>query len=360
MSKPPDQIIRPEILALSAYHVPPSTGMVKLDAMENPYPLPAELRKELGELAADASLNRYPDASASTLKKALCDTLAVPEGMDVMLGNGSDEIIQIVALACARPGAVLMSVEPAFVMFRMIATFAGLDYVGVPLKTDFSLDGEAILEAIERRQPAVVFIAYPNNPTGNLFDSDVISRIIEASPGIVIVDEAYHAFASASFMNRLSHYPNLLVMRTLSKLGLAGLRLGFLAARPEWICQLEKLRLPYNVGITTQLIATKVLQHLEVLLQQAEAIKRERAIVSRQLATLPGVTAFPTDANFILFRIAEAKGAGEIFQELKKQGVLIKNLDGSHPLLKDCLRVTVGTPDENRQFLTALQTSLKS
>ena len=278
MSKSPDQVIRPEILALSAYHVPPAGGMVKLDAMENPYSLPAELREEIAQLVSDAPFNRYPDASAAVLKAALRDALSIPAGMDIMLGNGSDEIIQIIALACARPGAVLMSVEPAFVMFRMIAAFAGMDYAGVPLNADFSLDLEAMLEAIERRQPAVIFIAYPNNPTGNLFDSNAISRIIEAAPGLVVMDEAYHAFADASFMANLPRYPNLLVMRTLSKLGLAGLRLGLLAARPEWITQLEKLRLPYNVGIATQLIAEKVLQHLDVLLQQAAAIKRERAM----------------------------------------------------------------------------------
>jgi histidinol-phosphate aminotransferase len=357
MSKSPDRVIRPEILALSAYHVPAFDGMVKLDAMENPYSLPPELSEEIARLAARAPFNRYPDASASMLKTALRETLSVPPDMEIMLGNGSDEIIQIIALACAKPGAVLMSVEPSFVMFRMIATFAGMNYAGVPLNPDFSLDLETMLRTIEDRRPAVIFIAYPNNPTGNLFDSHAISRIIEAAPGIVVVDEAYHAFADATFMDSLTRYPNLLIMRTLSKLGLAGLRLGFLAARPEWVSQLEKLRLPYNVGISTQLIATHVLRHLGVLLQQAEATKRERTIMSEQLAALRGVKAFPTDANFILFRITRGR-AGEIFQELKKQGILIKNLDGSHPLLKDCLRVTVGTPDENRQFLAALQASL--
>jgi len=363
MLRSPDQIIRPEILALSAYHVPPSSGMVKLDAMENPYSLPRELREEIAQLAADAPFNRYPDPSAATLKAALREALSVPPGMDIMLGNGSDEIIQIIALACAKPGAVLMSVEPAFVMFRMIATFAGMNYAGVRLNPDFSLDLNAMLETIACQQPAVIFIAFPNNPTGNLFDTGAISRIIKAAPGLVVVDEAYHAFAGASFMDKLTHYPNLLVMRTLSKLGLAGLRLGLLAGAPEWITQLEKLRLPYNVGIATQLIAGKVLQHGEVLLQQAAAIKFERTTMSERLAALDGVQVFPSDANFILFRITregEENGAGKVFRELKERGVLIKNLDGSHPLLRGCLRVTVGTRDENGQFLMALQASLKT
>ena len=359
MSSSPDQVIRPEILALSAYHVSPASGMVKLDAMENPYSLPPELRNEIARLAADAPINRYPDASATVLKAALREALAIPEGMDIMLGNGSDEIIQIIALAFARPGAILMSVEPAFVMFRMIATFTGMGYAGVPLRADFSLDVDAMLAAIAQHQPAVIFIAYPNNPTGNLFDAEAVSRIIEAAPGVVVVDEAYQAFADASFMGKLAQYPHLLLMRTLSKLGLAGLRLGLLAGRPEWLSQLEKLRLPYNVGVFTQLIAESVLRHPGILLQQAEAIKIERAIMSERLAVLDGVEVFPTNANFILFRMIQGHKAGEVFQELKKRRILIKNLDGSHPLLKNCLRVTVGTPAENVQFLEALQVSLK-
>ncbi len=357
MHKSPQQVIRPEILALSAYHVPPSKGMVKLDAMENPYLLPDELREEIAHITADAPVNRYPDPSAATLKVALREALAVPDKMEIMLGNGSDEIIQTIALACARPGAVLMSVEPAFVMFRMIATFVGMNYVGVSLNADFSLDVNAMLVAIAEHQPAVIFIAYPNNPTGNLFDASGISRIIDAAPGLVIVDEAYHAFANVTFMDRLAQFPNLLLMRTLSKSGLAGLRLGLLAGRPDWLMHLEKLRLPYNVGIVTQLITEKVLQHQEVLLRQAEAIKIERRMLSKRLEALNGIQVFPTDANFILFRVTR-RDALQVFEGLKERGILIKNLDGSHLLLKNCLRVTVGKTDENAQFVAALEACL--
>jgi histidinol-phosphate aminotransferase len=357
MHKSPQQVIRPEILALSAYHVPASKGMVKLDAMENPYLLPDELREEIAHITADAPVNRYPDPSAATLKVALREALAVPDKMEIMLGNGSDEIIQTIALACARPGAVLMSVEPAFVMFRMIATFVGMNYVGVSLNADFSLDVNAMLVAIAEHQPAVIFIAYPNNPTGNLFDASGISRIIDAAPGLVIVDEAYHAFANVTFMDRLAQFPNLLLMRTLSKSGLAGLRLGLLAGRPDWLMHLEKLRLPYNVGIVTQLITEMVLQHWEVLLRQGEAIKIERGMLSKRLEALNGIQVFPTDANFILFRVTR-RDALQVFEGLKERGILIKNLDGSHLLLKNCLRVTVGKPDENAQFLAALEACL--
>jgi histidinol-phosphate aminotransferase len=356
MSNLLESIIRPEILALSAYHVPPAKGMIKLDAMENPYTLPLILREEISQLAEDAHINRYPDPGAASLKVALRDTLSIPSEMAIMLGNGSDEIIQIIALATAKPGAVLMGVDPGFAMFRIIATFCGMSYVGVPLATDFSLDLDAMLAAISQHQPAVIFLAYPNNPSGNLFDAEAICRIIEATPGIVIVDEAYHAFADATFMDILTQYPNLLLMRTLSKLGLAGLRLGLLVGRPEWLAQLEKLRLPYNVGIMTQLLVERVLQHYDILLEQAASIKAERTILRARLATMGSIEVFPSDANFVLFRLNEA---GRIFQELQQHGILIKNLDGTHPLLKDCLRVTVGTSDENTQFCKTLRRILE-
>ncbi|MBY0500276.1 MAG: histidinol-phosphate transaminase [Nitrosomonas sp.] len=351
----PEHIIRPEILALSAYHVPSATGMIKLDAMENPYPLTPELRDEIAQLAANAPLNRYPDASAILLKEKLRQTLAISDDIDILLGNGSDEIIQIIAMAVAKPGAVLISVEPSFVMFRMIATFANIQYVGVPLKEDFSLDLEAMLTAIAKYKPAVIFLAYPNNPTGNLFDYATILGIMQATSGIVVIDEAYQAFADTSFINEINHHPNLLLMRTLSKSGLAGLRLGLLLGRSEWLTQLEKMRLPYNIGIMTQIIAEKVLHHTVVLSEQAEAIKLERTKISAFLATINGIKVYPSKANFILFRI---HAATQIFLALKQQKILIKNLDGTHPLLENCLRVTIGTPDENAQFCSTLQAIL--
>lgn len=354
MTAKPEDIVRPEILALSAYHVPPSAGLVKLDAMENPYGLPPELAAEVGRLAAAAALNRYPDAGAHELKAELRRFFGLTETAALMLGNGSDELIQVVALACARPGATLLTVEPTFVMFRMIAVFAGMDYAAVPLTADFALDEAATLAAIRDKRPAVVFIAYPNNPTGNLFDRDALGRVIEAAPGLVVVDEAYHAFAGASTLDWLARYPHLLVMRTLSKLGLAGLRLGALMGAPGWIRELEKVRLPYNVNVLTQAVTALLLRRADALLEQADAIRRERDVLSRRLAAMPGVTVFPSQANFLLFRVA---GAGDVFQRLKDQGVLIKNLSGSHRLLADCLRVTVGTPEENEAFLAALANS---
>ena len=351
MPKSPDEIIRDEIRALSAYHVPDSAGMVKLDAMENPYRLPAALTSEIAARAAAAPFNRYPDPGGRALKSELRAAMRIPAGMDLILGNGSDELIQMLALAVAKPGAVMLGLEPSFVMFRMLAAITGMRYAGVPLNADFSIDAAATLAAVRQHEPALIFIAYPNNPSGNLFDAEVVARIVAAAPGIVVVDEAYHAFAGASFMPRLAEFPNLLVMRTVSKLGLAGLRLGLLAGRSAWLDHVDKVRLPYNVNVLTQLVASEVLRHADVLDAQAAAIRGERARVLAELRSMAGVHAYASDANFILFRVANAE---QVFVGLKARGVLVKNLHATHPLLADCLRVTVGTPGENTQFLAAL------
>ena len=244
--------VRPEIRALSAYHVANASGLIKLDAMENPYAWPPEMVNQWLETLRQAELNRYPDPAARVLKDRLRAAMTVPTGADILLGNGSDEIIQMVLLALAGPQHTVLSVEPGFVMYHMIATFAGMDYVGISLKNDFSLDRDAMLEAIAEHQPAIVFLAYPNNPTGNLFNNTEIETIIDATPGVVIVDEAYHAFADESFMPKVINYDNLLVMRTVSKMGLAGLRLGLLAGPAAWLTEFEKVRLPYNINVLTQ------------------------------------------------------------------------------------------------------------
>ena len=355
MPKTPEHVIRDEIQALAGYRVPDASGMVKLDAMENPYRLPEEVRRRIAAVVADAEINRYPDFGAAPLRETLREALEIPQHAELLLGNGSDEIIQILMLATARPGAVVLGLEPSFVMFRLIAAFCGVRYVGVPLGDRFALDVDRTLGAIKQHQPPLIFITYPNNPTGNLFDTAAIERVLKAAPGLVVLDEAYHAFAGRTFMDRLGEYSNLLVMRTLSKLGLAGLRLGLLAGGAEWLRQLEKIRLPYNVGVLTQLVAREALQHRSLLEEQAAAIRAERSRLQRELANVPGTRPYPSDANFILFKTTDADRA---FNGLRDRGVLIKNFHGAHPALEGCLRVTVGTPSENDRFLEALRAAL--
>jgi histidinol-phosphate aminotransferase len=345
------RVLREELFALQGYRVPDASGMVKLDAMENPYRLPAKLRAAIGSRVAELAFNRYPDPAARELKAALRQALHIPEPMEIVLGNGSDEIIQLLALACARPGAVMLGVEPSFAMFPLIARVCGLQFVGMPLAPDFSLQADAVLAALERHRPALTFLAYPNNPTGNLFDARVIERILQHAPGLVVLDEAYHPFAGETFMSRLPEFPNLVVMRTLSKLGLAGLRLGLLAAAPAWVEQFEKLRLPYNINALSQAVAIEVLGAGDVLAAQAADIRAERARLSTRLRAIAGVQAFDSQANFVLFRMPQAQA---VYAHLHRCGILVKNLAGSHPALADCLRVTVGTPAENDAFLAAM------
>ena len=240
-------------------------------------------------------------------------------------------------------------------MFRMIAAICGVRFAGIPLKANFELDVERMLAALEEIEPALVFLAYPNNPTGNLFDEHAIERVLEKAPGLVVIDEAYHAFAGRTFLDRLPQHANLLVMRTLSKSGLAGLRLGLVAGSDEWLRHVDKVRLPYNVGVLTQLVTEQALQHQLLLDEQAAAIKTERTRLYDELKRTRGITPFPSEANFILFRTAAAATA---YDGLKQRGVLVKNLHGSHPALEGCLRVTVGTPEENDRFLTALREAL--
>ncbi|MBE9559955.1 MAG: histidinol-phosphate transaminase [Proteobacteria bacterium] len=351
--------IRPVIKDLQAYHVADASGLIKLDAMENPYQLSESLKEKLQSRLNAADLNRYPDPSASSLRDKLRDVMQVPQDKAIVLGNGSDELIQMLAMSVADKGVCLMSFDPGFVMYKMIADFVNVDYVGVALQEDFSLDMPVIRKSIEKNQPAIIFIAYPNNPSANCYDEKEIEEIISISPGMVVLDEAYHPFAQTSFMDRLSEFDNLLVMRTVSKMGLAGLRLGLLCGHPDIISEIDKIRLPYNINVLTQITAEFVLDNADELDQQAKLIRDEREVLLEKMNKLPGLQVFPSQANFILFRVLN-KNANDVFESIKQAGVLIKNMKVDDGLLANCLRVTVGTPGENMAFLSALESAMNS
>ncbi|HET9024086.1 MAG TPA: aminotransferase class I/II-fold pyridoxal phosphate-dependent enzyme, partial [Burkholderiaceae bacterium] len=269
-----------------------------------------------------------------------------------MLGNGSDELIHLVIQACARPDAVVLAPSPSFVMYEMSARFNRCRYVGVPLRPDFSLDAPALLAAVEEHRPAVVFVSHPNNPTGNLFDRTVVEQVMRAAPGVVVVDEAYLPFAQDTWMPQLPRRANMLVLRTMSKLGLAGIRLGYLVGHPDWIEQFDKVRPPYNVNVLTLAAAELMLENLPLLDGQAATLRAERARLAAALGETAGVVPFPSAANFILFRVDHPD---HVFAGLKERGILIKNVSRMHPLLVGCLRVTVGTAAENQTFIKALR-----
>jgi histidinol-phosphate aminotransferase len=356
-----ETIIRPEVRALAGYHVPDAAGFIKLDAMENPYLLPADLRAELGRRLAEVALNRYPVPSYLKLKAGICARFGVPSGFDVVLGNGSDELISILATACAKPGATVLAPTPGFVMYAMSAKLAGMEFVGVPLRPDFSLDMPALRAAIELHRPAITYLAYPNNPTGNLYSATEILDIIHAvgDSGIVVVDEAYQPFAQSSFMPRLPEFNNLIVMRTVSKLGLAGIRLGYMAASTGLRAEFEKVRPPYNINVLTEAVAEFMLEHTDILDAQASLLREQRSLLAASLAEIPGIEVFPSAANFLLIRVALGyTNADSVNAALLARKVLVKNVGKMHPLLENCLRVTVSTPEENRMFLDALKASL--
>jgi histidinol-phosphate aminotransferase len=350
--------IRSDVLAVPGYHVADASGFIKLDAMENPYPLPEHLATELATRLANVALNRYPVASYASVKERICKQLGVPAGYDVLLGNGSDELISILDMACAHQDrrAVVLAPVPTFVMYARSAQFAGMDFVGVPLKADLTLDLPAMLAAIAQHKPALVYLSYPNNPTGNLFSEDDVVAIIEAlgDTGLAVVDEAYEPFAQQSFMGRLPEFHNLVVMRTVSKLGLAGIRLGYMSAAPQLLEQFDKVRPPYNVNVLTQVAAEFALDNIDVLNQQAAILREQRALLAEALAAVPGVQVFPSAANFILVRVPDADAANAYLLSRK---VLVKNVGKMHSVLANCLRITVSTPDENAAFLEAFKAS---
>jgi histidinol-phosphate aminotransferase len=352
VSRGPADLVRDDVRAINAYHVPPAQGTVKLDAMENPYRLPAALAEEMGRRLAAVAVNRYPDPTNAALKRRLRAAMAIPDSLEIVLGNGSDEILQFVTVALARPGSCVVSVEPSFAVYKLAAAAAGMRYVGVPLNDDFTLDEARLLDAITREKPALIWIAYPNNPTGNLFPRDAILRIVGAAPGLVAIDEAYYAFSGgASLLDEVGKHPNLLLVRTVSKLGLAGLRVGLAIAPAEWARELEKLRMPYNVNVLSAAAADLLLEHGDVLEGQTRAIVAERERLEKALDAMPRARRFPSAANFVLVRVPDAPKA---FEALRERGILVRTFHGTHPLLSHCLRLTVGTPDENTRMLDAL------
>lgn len=355
------RVFRQDVRSMHAYAVQDATGMVKLDAMENPYRLSVELQAELGRRLGAVELNRYPGARIGVLRDALAAYAGMPRhGYDIMLGNGSDELIGLLAMACDLPGASILAPVPGFVMYAMSAQLQGLQFIGVPLTADFELDAPAMLAAIEAHRPAIVYLAYPNNPTANLWDDSAIETVIETQGrqgGLVVMDEAYQPFSSRSYIDRLTRHGHVLLMRTLSKFGLAGVRLGYMIGPTALIAEIDKVRPPYNVSVLNCECALFAVEHADVFAVQAAELRRQRGELMAALGALAGVKAYPSDANMILARVPDAK---RVFDGMKAHGVLVKNVSTMHPMLANCLRLTVGTAEENARMLAALEAVLEA
>ena len=371
-----DRRIRQDVQGMHAYAIQDSKGMVKLDAMENPHRLPADLQQALGQRLGALALNRYPDGRVNDLRQALAAYAGMPEGFDIMLGNGSDELISLLAMACdvpvapGQPRPAILAPLPGFVMYAMSAQLQGLDFVGVPLTADFELDVPAMIQAIEQHQPAIVYLAYPNNPTANLWAEADMVRVVaaaQAAGSIVAIDEAYQPFSSRTYLDVIRANPaanaHVLLMRTMSKFGLAGVRIGYMMGAAALIAQVDKVRPPYNISVLNYECALFALEHQEAFAAQAREICAQRATLLGALRALSGVKAWNSDANMVLIRLEGARAPGvdqaqKVFDGLKSRGVLVKNVSKMHPLLAHCLRITVGTAAENTRLLAALVETL--
>ncbi|MFK7815537.1 MAG: histidinol-phosphate transaminase [Gammaproteobacteria bacterium] len=357
MSVSPHNLLRAELANMQAYEVPDSTGLIKLDAMENPYAFPEALQDEWLAALKQVELNRYPSPQATALKKTFQQVFSLAPNLELMFGNGSDELIQLLIMAVAKPDASILTVTPTFSMYKLIAEYVGVKVVEVPLQQDsFALQMELLIKEVATHKPAVIFLACPNNPTGTLWPQDQVEEVIKHSTGLVVIDEAYSPFAAYSLMPLVERYPHALMMRTVSKMGLAGLRLGWMLGHEQWMKELNKMRLPYNINGLTQASANFALQNIEVFNQQAEKICQQRGVLMEALQAMEDIEVFPSEANFILFRVLN-KTADSVHQDLLDNKIIIKNVS-SNNLLENCLRVTVGSEKENQVFIEKLKSVL--
>ena len=345
-----EQWLRSDIKNIDAYHVPVSKDMIKLDAMESPFGVPEDLKVEFLKCIDQSEVNRYPEADPSPLKDTLRSLMDIPDEFGILLGNGSDELIQLLALACSKDD-LIMSFEPSFVMYELVSKYVNLEYFGVQLDSNFDINLNDALLIIEREKPKIIFIAYPNNPTGNCFDYDAIIEIIKSTNSMVILDEAYYAYSDKSFLSEISNFPNLLVLRTISKIGFAGLRLGLLIGDQETIAQLNKLRLPYNINALTQTSANFLLQDKQRIINNAQIIIEERRRLAHELSLFSKFKVYPSQTNFIL---VHSEDAHSLHTALKENGILIKGFPKGSKL-SDFIRISVSEPVENNILIDAIR-----
>jgi len=341
------------VKALSAYSVPHRDCSVKLDGNESPFPLPPEVAARIAEETSRLELNRYPDPEAHDLRTLISEISGFPrEG--IILGNGSDEIIGMLVTAFAGGTGKVVCPAPTFSMYRLSGLALGATILEPGLDEKFDLDMKSMRAVIEEKDPDIIFLASPNNPTGNAYSEDRILEVIELSGGLVVVDEAYADFSGQNFLPLVKTHGNLVVMRTLSKIGFAALRLGMLFAGEGIAHEVNKVRYPYNINSLSQSAARVVLERREFIAENVQLIVRERERVFGALSEISNVEAFRSDANFILFRV---KDADSVFEGLIERDVLIRNFNRPGRL-ENCLRVTIGTPGENDAFLAALRGAL--
>jgi len=345
------RFLRDDLHALQPYRVETPPHRIRLDANESPFDLPEAVRQEVRHRLDAVATNRYPDSDARALREGLASRFGL-EPDSIVVGNGSDELIAYLILALGRPDARVVSPEPSFSMYRILSQAIGVEYRGVPLCANFELDADAVREAFRPDGTNLLFLSYPNNPTGNCWDDNAIRSLLGEPNVLVVLDEAYAEFSQRSFVPALGEFPNLIVLRTFSKaFGLAGLRVGYLLADPSWVACVNVVRLPYNVNRWSQEVACVALKYASLFEERIEQIRQERNRIYHALTNDERFEPYRSDANFVLFRARE--DADHVFRRLLNRGILIRNLNRPGPLA-NCLRVTAGTPEENDAFLAAL------
>ena len=345
------ELVRDKIKDLKAYQVENLDECTKLHANENPYPPSPELLNKIFQRLDELELNRYPDPDCRNLNKTIANrTGALTE--QIIIGNGSDELIQYLMQVLCDAEETIAFPDPTFAMYGITAQCLGLNPVSFPLNDNWDFEASSALKIIAEHKARIVFISYPNNPTGNCFSEQEIQQIIEQFEGIVVLDEAYHDFSGKTFLKQMEKHNNLVILRSLSKIGLAGLRVGYGIFPVMLAEQVNKSRLPYNSNSISQWVANELLNDFTPVQNQIHSILEERDRLMDELSKLPAITAYPSDSNFILFQAS--RDGEKVFNNLKANGTLLRNL-GSHPRLKNFLRVTIGTKQENDQFLSQLR-----
>ena len=348
-------LIREEIIRQEGYHADVVSCRIKLDANESPFTLSPSLTDALFEKMKRVRLNRYPEPGSPVIRERFARYYGVKQDM-LMVGNGSDELIQLLCSALSDTNPAVMTPVPAFAMYRFISLNAGRTVTEVPLEAKtFELNVDAMLDQMAQKSPALVFISYPNAPTGNCFHKKNIEAVIAKSTGIVVVDEAYGIFSGKTLIPLLEKYDNLVILKTLSKVGLAAMRIGFLIGQPSLVRELDKVRLPYNINALSQVAANFYIDQQAFFSAQVAEVVKGRNELFEALRKIEGFHPYPTDANFIFLRCD--LDADRIHRDLIARGVLIKNLSGPG-VLKNCMRVTVGSREENEEFLEALKSAI--
>ena len=346
-----EKLIKDSVRSLKPYSTENIRSEVKLHANESPFPPTNELYDLFAASLKKFPLNRYPDPDSKKLKESIAKRLGTKVD-HLVIGNGSDEIILLLLQVFCMEEDTIIIPDPTFAMYAIISQSLGIKTKNIPLNSNWDFNASLLLEAAEKNKSRLVFLSYPNNPTGNCFSEAEVRKVIEQFEGIVVLDEAYYDFSQKSFISEIKNHNNLVILRSFSKIGLAAMRVGFGVANPLIIQEINKVRLPYNSNMLSQSFAEHLVNNFQVVQKQIDFILKERGRLVDELEKINSITVFPTDSNFILFKTE--RSADELFTHLIYNGILVRNLS-SHPKLHNCLRVTVGTINENDRFISEVK-----